>query len=78
MMVRIEPKSMETKCNVGDIIYPHYNGTNGFLKKPRWDLVYEVDNEGYPKGILYIWDYSTVKAIEVMQQIYKLEPKGGN
>ena len=43
-----------TKAKVGDIIYPAYNGTNGFFKKPEWHLVIEVTDDGIIKQVKYI------------------------
>ena len=59
-----------TKTNVGNIIYPVYNNTNGFWSKSRWDLVTKVDGNGNILDVRYIWDYSTVNAIELMQLLY--------
>ncbi len=61
------------KGKVGDIIYPAYNGTNGFWQKLRWDLVIEVDEKGDILDVRYIWDVATVKAIELMQLLASLE-----
>lgn len=54
---------------VGDIIYPAYNGTNGFWSSDRWDLVTRVDDDGRILDVSYIWEYATVKAIELMQEL---------
>lgn len=59
-----------TKGKVGDIIYPAYNGTNGFWVESRWDLVVEVDKKGNIMDLRYIWDFSTVRAIELIQMLY--------
>jgi len=64
-----------TKANVGDIIYPAYNGTNGFFKSSRWDLVVQVYPDGTIKERRYIWDIATVKAIELIQSLYELKLK---
>ena len=56
-----------THGKVGDIIYPAYNGTCGFLKKPRWDVVMRVNKDGMILDRSCLWDYSSVRAIEVMQ-----------
>ncbi len=60
-----------TKGIVGEIIYPAYNGTNGFWTRSRWDLVMEVDNEGNILDVRYIWDFATAEAIELMQELKK-------
>ena len=62
----------ETKGKIGDIIYPAYNGTNGFWQRPRWDLVTKVDKKGNITDRRYIWDLATVKAIELIQDLYVL------
>jgi len=54
---------------VGDIIYPAYNGTNGWFKSPRWDLIIKVDNKGNILDVRYIWDFSTVRAIELIKEL---------
>ncbi len=62
----------ETKSGaVGEIIYPAYNGTNGFWKKSRWDLIVKVDKKGSVVHIFCIWDFATVKAIQLMQELIK-------
>lgn len=57
---------------VGDIIYPAYNGTNGFWQTPRWDLVIKVDEKDKIIDRRYIWDFATVKAIELIQELNKI------
>ncbi len=64
-----------TKGQVGDIIYPAYNDTNGFLQTNRWDLIVEVDKDNNIIAVRYIWDCATVRAIELMQEIYHLKFK---
>ena len=59
----------QTHGKVGEIIYPAYNNTNGFFKKPRWDLVMKVDKDGKILKVNYIWYYATVKAIELIQEL---------
>ena len=66
-----------TKGKVGDIIYPAYNDTNGFWVKSRWDLIIEVDKKGNIIDTRYIWDFATVKAIELMQVLDKIKSLGG-
>ena len=65
-----------TNGKVGDIIYPAYNGTNGFWRKPRWDLIIRVDKEGGIIHVGYIWDFTTVRAIQLMQKLAE-EKRGG-
>lgn len=59
------------KGKVGDIIYPAHNNTNGWFKSPRWDLVTEVDKKGNIIIVNYIWDFSTVKALELWMLLKK-------
>ena len=35
---------------IGDIIYPFYNGTLGFFKRPIWKVVIEIGQSPLPKG----------------------------
>lgn len=60
---------------VGEIIYPAYNGTSGFWKKPRWDLITRVDKKGNILDIRYIWDIATVDAIEILQKFANIKFK---
>lgn len=53
---------------IGDIVYPAHNGTDGFWKKPRWDLITVVDKEGKIVERIYIWEYATVKALELLKE----------
>lgn len=55
------------KGKIGDIIYPAYNGTNGFWERSRWDLVVNIDKKGNIIEVRYIWDFATVRAIELIQ-----------
>lgn len=64
-----------THGEIGDIIYPAYNGTSGFWKKRRWDIVMDVDREGRIVHISYIWDYATVRAIKLMQGLKQEKKK---
>ncbi len=64
-----------TRGKVGDIIYPAYNGTNGFWDKSRWDLVTRVDKDNKILDVYYILEHATVKAIELMQELYVLKLK---
>ena len=57
-----------TKGKVGDIIYPSYNGTNGFWKFSRWDLVTRVDKDGNILDRRYIWHHATVDAIQIIKE----------
>ena len=57
-----------TKGKCGDIIYPAYNGTNGFWSKSRWDLVIAIDKKGNIIGRRFIWDIATVKSLELMRE----------
>ncbi len=64
-----------THGKVGDIIYPAYNGTNGFCKKERWDLVMKVDKKGFIICVAFIWDFATIRAIELIQELNKKKEK---
>ena len=55
---------------VGDIVYPAYNGTNCWWKESRWDLITKVNGNGVIIGRQYIWDYATVRAIELIQLLH--------
>lgn len=65
----------ETYGEVGEIIYPAYNNTNGWFKSSRWDLIEKVDKKGKIIKVSCIWDYSTVRAIELMQLLNELHKK---
>ena len=54
------------KRSVGDFIYPVENGTAGFLKKPRWDLVTSVDNDGYVRSVRYFYNHDSVLVFETI------------
>ena len=56
-----------THGNVGDIIYPAYNGTSGFWKTPRWDIVTNINKDGLIIGRTCIWDYNAVRAIQTIR-----------
>lgn len=56
------------KGKVGDIIYPAYNGTNGWFTTSRWDVVTKIDKDGNIIGRRYIWDFATVEAIKLIQE----------
>ena len=58
---------------IGDIIYPAYNGTNGWFKKSRWDLVTKIDKKGHIIIREFIWDYSTVRTLELLNILNKLK-----
>lgn len=58
--------------DVGDIIYPQYNGTAAFWKQSRWDLVMKVDKDGKAIHVRHLWSWSAVQAIKAMQDLYKL------
>lgn len=64
------------KANVGDIIYPAYNGTNGWFKMSRWDIVLAVDKKGKIICRKYIWDVATVNAIELIRELKIIGVKG--
>ena len=57
---------------IGDIIPPAYNGTNGWFKSSRWDLVTEVNKKGYIIATHTIWNHATVRALELFKYV-KLE-----
>lgn len=59
------------RYKVGDIIYPYYNKTSEWYKKSRWDLVVKVNKKGNPIDTRYIWNYATVRAIELIALIQK-------
>ena len=61
-----------TKGKLGDIIYPAYNGTNGFWQTSRWDLVTVVDKKGNIIGRRYIWNHATVRALELMREFKQI------
>jgi hypothetical protein len=55
----------EIKMNlnkINKIIYPAYNGTNGFFKTPRWDIVAEDTT-------YHIYDYSIIRTIEILREL---------
>ena len=60
---------------IGDIIPPAYNGTNGWFKTSRWDMVTKIDKKGYIIGRSIIWDYATVRALELIELKQKLSEK---
>ena len=67
-----------TKGKVGDIIYPAYNGTNGFWKTERWDLVMIVDSkDGTILHRRLLWDHASVAAIEAMRDLELIRKRGG-
>ncbi len=59
------------KGKVGEIIYPLDNGTAGFFKKSRWDLVMETNKDGNITHVAYIDDWSVVRAIHLIQELRK-------
>lgn len=61
-----------THGKVGDIIYPAYNNTNGFWIASRWDLVTLVNKDGEIMDRVYIHNYATVNAIELIQKYPKI------
>lgn len=63
---------------VADIIYPAYNGTNGWFTKPRWDLVLRVDKFGNIIKRKYLWNYSTVEALEAIIKLGEEDEKNSN
>ncbi len=60
---------IKTKAKLGEIIYPHYNGTSGFLEKPRWDIVVGISKDGDIKEVLCTDDFATIRAIEIMREL---------
>ncbi len=66
-----------THGKVGDIIYPANNETNGWFKKERWDLVTKVSSKGYILNKSYIWDYATVRTIELMRKLDAISREDG-
>ena len=50
----------------GDIIYPAFNGTNGWFTMPRWDLVTKTNKHGKIVRRRYIWNYAAVEALEAI------------
>ena len=76
-MIRLKPKNQGRRnemsiwgmrAKVGDIIYPHYNGTDLFWKKTRWDLVTAVDKDGYIINVSTIWEHSVVRMIKLLRE----------
>jgi len=61
------------KYKLGDIIYPAYNGTNGWLQKPRWDLVTGVDKKSNIITARSIHDYATIAALQILVEFYGLK-----
>ncbi len=57
-----------TKGKIGDIIYPAYNGTNGWFKQSRWELITKVDSNNNIMDVHYIYDFATVKSIELIRE----------
>ena len=49
------------KYNVGDVIYPFYNGTLGFFKTPIWSVVVKVNKKGNWKTLKYWYDNETAE-----------------
>ena len=62
------------KGKVGDIIYPAYNNTNGWFCKSRWDLVTKVTLYETIIDKQCIWDFSTVKALELIMEFPRILP----
>lgn len=57
------------KGKVGEIIYPFWNGSGGFFKKPLWEVVTKVDKNGKIIEIAICDDYATVRALEIMKKL---------
>jgi len=57
---------------IGDIIYPFYNGTLGFFKRPIWKVVIEIDKK--LGAIKYEYWYRQETA-SLRSMIIKLENK---
>lgn len=61
---------------IGEIIYPAHNGTSGWFQKPRWDLVTKIRKKDcLILERMFIWDYATVKAIELIQELQLISRK---
>ncbi|MFW9927931.1 MAG: hypothetical protein ACFFD1_00905 [Candidatus Thorarchaeota archaeon] len=60
---------IKTKGYVGEIIYPAYNNTNKWYQKSRWDLIMKTDKENNILEKKYIWNYNTVRAIELILEL---------
>jgi hypothetical protein len=54
---------------VGDIIKPAFNGTNGFFQKPEWHVVTKIDKDGYILDRAIVYDWETIRAIQIMQEL---------
>ncbi len=67
---------IKRKGKIGEIIFPAYNGTNGWFKKSRWDLIKKVNKEGEIILTACIWNFEVVRAIELMQEVYDLKLRG--
>ncbi len=61
-----------THGKIGEIIYPTHNGTNGFWEKTRWDVIVEVDSKGLIIDKRYVYDFATIKAIELIREFPKI------
>lgn len=59
------------KAKVGDIIHPAYNGTNGFWKRSRWDLILAVNERGNISERRCIWNFNIVLAIQCVIELMK-------
>lgn len=59
----------KTHGKKGEIIYPAYNGTNGFWKQSRWDLIMKTDKLARILDVRYIYDFATVRAIQLIQEL---------
>ena len=59
--------ALENNMKPGDIIYPHYNGTAGWFKKSRWDVIIRISKTELKTSCLY--DYSSVRAIEITREL---------
>ena len=63
------------KGKIGEIIYPEYNGTNGWFQKPRWDLVMKVNRDEEIISIRHLWSVYELRAVEAIQDLMEIKKK---
>lgn len=69
-------KDQSKRYKVGDIVYPYYNGTTRWFKKPRWDVITQVSPDGTISEVHYLYNYEAARAIEIMQILNKGKKDG--
>ncbi len=65
----------QEKCEIGDVIYPHYNGTAGFFKESIWNVVTELDEEGYWKKLHCWYSNETAELHSMILNLHKTREK---